>query len=73
MANLRAARQAVYAQEGKFFPLVNANFNPTNQLTAGVITPVLNSSQNPFTLYTAQSACRTRSMSGVSTGARSKR
>ena len=26
MANLRAARQAVYAQEGKFFPTVNANF-----------------------------------------------
>ena len=54
MANLRAARQAVYAQEGKFFPTVNANFNPTNQLTPGVQTPVLNSSQNPFTLYTAQ-------------------
>ena len=35
MANLRAARQAVYAQEGKFFPTVNPNFNPTNQLTAG--------------------------------------
>jgi outer membrane protein TolC len=33
MANLRAARQAVYAQEGKFFPTVTANFNPTNQLT----------------------------------------
>jgi NodT family efflux transporter outer membrane factor (OMF) lipoprotein len=54
IANLRAARQAAYAQEGKFFPLVTANFNPTNQQTAGVITPVLNSSQNPFTLYTAQ-------------------
>ena len=54
MANLRAARQAVYAQEGKFFPTVNANFNPTNQLTPSVITPVLNSGQNPFTLYTAQ-------------------
>src|SRR6516225_2767122 len=33
MANLRAARQAVYAQEGKFFPLVTTNFNPTNQRT----------------------------------------
>src|SRR6185312_8548962 len=54
MANLRAARQAVYAQEGKFFPLVTTNFSPTNQRTAGVITPVLNSSANPFTLYTAQ-------------------
>ena len=54
MANLRAARQAVYAQEGKFFPTVNANFNPTNQLTAGSMTPVLNSGANPFALYTAQ-------------------
>ena len=54
MANLRAARQAVYAQEGKFFPTVNANFNPTNQLTPASITPVLNSGANPFTLYTAQ-------------------
>jgi NodT family efflux transporter outer membrane factor (OMF) lipoprotein len=54
MANLRAARQAVYAQEGKFFPLVTSNFNPTNQMTPSVITPVLNSAQNPFTLYTAQ-------------------
>jgi NodT family efflux transporter outer membrane factor (OMF) lipoprotein len=54
IANLRAARQAVYAQEGKFFPLVTANFNPTNQLTPGVLTPVLNSGANPFALYTAQ-------------------
>ncbi len=54
MANLRAARQAVYAQEGKFFPTVTTNFNPANQLTPNVLTPVLNSAQNPFTLYTAQ-------------------
>jgi outer membrane protein TolC len=54
MANLRAARQAVYAQEGKFFPTVTTNFNPTNQLTPNVLTPVLNSAQNPFSLYTAQ-------------------
>ena len=56
LANLRAARQAVYAQEGKFFPLVGANFNPTAQQTPGVITPVLNSGANPFALYTAQVA-----------------
>jgi NodT family efflux transporter outer membrane factor (OMF) lipoprotein len=54
IATLRAANQAVYAQEGRFFPLVQANFNPTRQLTPGVITPVLNSSTNPFNLYTAQ-------------------
>jgi NodT family efflux transporter outer membrane factor (OMF) lipoprotein len=56
IANLRAARQAVYAQEGKFFPLADANFNPTRQLTAGPISPVLNSSANPFNLYTTQVA-----------------
>ena len=54
MSALRVAKEAVYAQQGKFFPLAQANFNPTRQLTAGVITPVLNSSQNPFDLYTAQ-------------------
>jgi NodT family efflux transporter outer membrane factor (OMF) lipoprotein len=54
MANLRAARQRVYAQEGRFFPTVDLNFNPTNQLTPSVLTPVLNSASNPFTLYTAQ-------------------
>jgi NodT family efflux transporter outer membrane factor (OMF) lipoprotein len=54
IATLRAANQAVYAQEGHFFPLVQANFNPTRQLTAGPISPVLNTSANPFNLYTAQ-------------------
>jgi NodT family efflux transporter outer membrane factor (OMF) lipoprotein len=54
IATLRVANQMVYAQEGHFFPLVNANFNPTAVRTPGVITPVLNSAANPFTLYTAQ-------------------
>jgi len=54
MATLRAANDAVYAQEGRYFPLVQANFNPTRQLTAASISPVLSSSANPFNLYTAQ-------------------
>jgi NodT family efflux transporter outer membrane factor (OMF) lipoprotein len=54
IATLRAAKQAAYAQEGKFFPLVQANFNPTRQLTASSISPVLNTAANPFNLYTAQ-------------------
>jgi NodT family efflux transporter outer membrane factor (OMF) lipoprotein len=54
IATLRAAKQAVYAQEGKFFPFAQANFNPTRQLTAGPIAPVLGSAVNPFNLYTAQ-------------------
>ena len=56
LATLRANQQAVYAQEGKFFPLVQANFNPTRQQTAGVISPVLNNGTvgQRFDLYTAQ-------------------
>ena len=54
IATLRAAQQAVYAQQGKYFPLAQANFNPTRQLTAGPISPVLASSANPYDLYTAQ-------------------
>ncbi len=54
IATLRAANQAVYAQQGHFFPLAQANFNPTRQLTAGPISPVLSSAANPFNLYTAQ-------------------
>jgi NodT family efflux transporter outer membrane factor (OMF) lipoprotein len=54
IANLRAAKEAVYAQQGHFFPTVQANFNPTRTLTASTITPFLNSAQNPYNLYTAQ-------------------
>jgi NodT family efflux transporter outer membrane factor (OMF) lipoprotein len=56
IATLRAANQAVYAQQGHYFPFVQANFNPTRQLTAGSISPVLNSTANPFNLYTTQVA-----------------
>jgi NodT family efflux transporter outer membrane factor (OMF) lipoprotein len=54
MSTLRAAKEAVYAQQGKYFPLVQANFNPTRQLTAPSLSPILNSGQNPFNLFTAQ-------------------
>ena len=54
LASLRAAKQAVYAQEGKFFPLVQANFNPTRQQTSAAIAPVPNSGATIFDLYTAQ-------------------
>jgi NodT family efflux transporter outer membrane factor (OMF) lipoprotein len=54
LATLRANQQAVYAQEGKFFPLVQANFNPTRQQTAAVLSPVLSSGPNVFNLITAQ-------------------
>jgi NodT family efflux transporter outer membrane factor (OMF) lipoprotein len=54
LATLRAAREAVYAQEGKFFPLVEANFNPTRQRTSGVLSPVLSTPSSVFNLVTAE-------------------
>jgi len=54
LASLRAARENVYAQEGKFFPLVQANFNPTYQRTSPAVTPVPASGANIFALDTAQ-------------------
>src|SRR5580698_1976524 len=54
MATLRAAQQAVYAQEGKFFPLVQANFNPTRNQTPSSLTPVPASNASIYNLYTAQ-------------------
>jgi NodT family efflux transporter outer membrane factor (OMF) lipoprotein len=54
IATLRSAKEAVYAQQGKFFPSLQYNFNPTRSDTATVIAPVLNSAVNPFSLYTHQ-------------------
>jgi NodT family efflux transporter outer membrane factor (OMF) lipoprotein len=54
MASLRAAKQAVYAQEGKYFPLVQANFNPTRQQTPAALAPVPASGASVFNLVTAQ-------------------
>ncbi len=54
LATLRAARQAVEAQKGKFFPFVQANFNPTRQRTATVLSPVPASGASIFDLDTAQ-------------------
>jgi NodT family efflux transporter outer membrane factor (OMF) lipoprotein len=54
IATLRAARQAVYAQEGKYFPLVQANFNPTYQRTSAALAPIPSSNASIFALDTAQ-------------------
>jgi NodT family efflux transporter outer membrane factor (OMF) lipoprotein len=54
LAALRVARASVYAQEGHYFPTVQANYNPTRQETAADLAPVLNNNQNPFNLFTAQ-------------------
>jgi NodT family efflux transporter outer membrane factor (OMF) lipoprotein len=54
LATLRAAREAVAAQEGKYFPFVQANFNPTRQQTSQVLAPVPSSGASIFNLVTAQ-------------------
>ena len=54
IATLRAAKESVYAQEGKFFPLVQANFNPTRQRTSAALSPVPASGASIFDLDTAQ-------------------
>jgi NodT family efflux transporter outer membrane factor (OMF) lipoprotein len=54
LATLRAAKQAVYAQEGKFLPLVQANFNPTYQRTSPALSAVPASGASIFSLNTAQ-------------------
>jgi NodT family efflux transporter outer membrane factor (OMF) lipoprotein len=54
LASLRSAKENVYAQEGKFFPLVGANFNPTRQRTPPVLSPVPSSGASIFDLDTAQ-------------------
>jgi NodT family efflux transporter outer membrane factor (OMF) lipoprotein len=54
LAALRVATAKVYAEEGHYFPTVEANYNPTRQETASEIAPVLNNGQNPFNLFTAK-------------------
>src|SRR5262249_3529303 len=54
LGSLRAAKEAVYAQEGKFFPLAQANFTPPRQRTSGALTPVPANGAQVFNLVTAQ-------------------
>ena len=55
-AALRGAWENVYAQQGAFFPSVEANFNPTRQKTAGVLTSPLANGNYTYSLHTAQVA-----------------
>jgi NodT family efflux transporter outer membrane factor (OMF) lipoprotein len=54
MSALRAAKEAVYAQQGKYFPLAQGNFNATRQQTPASLTPIPASGASVFDLYTAQ-------------------
>jgi NodT family efflux transporter outer membrane factor (OMF) lipoprotein len=51
---LRVAKEMTYAEQGKFFPQGQANFNPTRQQLASSIAPTLNNGAQVFDLYTAQ-------------------
>jgi len=55
-AALRVAWENVYAQQGAFFPSVEANFNPTRQKTAGTLSSATASGSYIYSLYTAQVA-----------------
>src|SRR5208337_1654763 len=55
-AALRGAQENVYAQQGVFFPGVEASFNPTRQKTAGVLSSPLANGNNVYSLHTAQVA-----------------
>jgi len=54
IAAVRMAQELTFAQQGKYFPNAQANFNPTRQQTASSISPGLNSGAQRFDLYTAQ-------------------
>jgi NodT family efflux transporter outer membrane factor (OMF) lipoprotein len=56
LSTLRASKEAVYAQQGKFFPFVQANFNPTSNQTSAALAPVPTSNASVYNLYTAQVA-----------------
>jgi len=53
-AALRGALENVYAQQGAFFPTVEANFTPTRQKTAGILTSPLANNSFTYSLYTSQ-------------------
>jgi NodT family efflux transporter outer membrane factor (OMF) lipoprotein len=54
IAAMRVAQETTRAQEGKFFPLVQANFMPTTGQVAQAVSSPLASGSTTFTLYTAQ-------------------
>ena len=54
IAALRATKELVYAQQGKYFPTVQANFNPMRQKVADSLSSPLNSGDTLFNLFTAQ-------------------
>jgi NodT family efflux transporter outer membrane factor (OMF) lipoprotein len=56
MASLRAAKEIAIAQQGKYFPLLEANPTANRQLIAQSLSSPLSSGANLLSLYTAQLA-----------------
>jgi NodT family efflux transporter outer membrane factor (OMF) lipoprotein len=54
IAALRVAKENVYAQQGKYFPVVQANFNPSRSETSASLAPIPANNANIFNLFTAQ-------------------
>ncbi len=54
MSTLRATKEAVYAQQGKYFPFIQGNFIPSRQQTPASLTPIPANGATVFDLYTAQ-------------------
>ncbi|MBV9189250.1 MAG: efflux transporter outer membrane subunit, partial [Betaproteobacteria bacterium] len=53
-AALRQSQELVYAQRGAYYPQVEASYNGVRQRDSGAISSTVSSSNNPFTLHTAQ-------------------
>jgi len=53
-AALRSARENYYAQQGAYFPTVDASYSATRQQASNTPAPPLTSNVNLFTLHTAQ-------------------
>ena len=53
-AALRQAQELVYAQQGFYYPTVQANISPSRQRNSATISPTLSSGDAIFNLYTAQ-------------------
>lgn len=53
-AALRQARELVHAQQGAFYPTVQANFSASRQKASNALSPPLSTDQLTYNLYTTQ-------------------
>jgi NodT family efflux transporter outer membrane factor (OMF) lipoprotein len=53
-AALRQAQELVYAQQGSYYPTIQASYSGSRQRTSGTFSPTLNSGESVYNLHTAQ-------------------